>query len=159
MLYRVHLVMSRIRTHNFRVIGTNCIGSCKSNYHTIMTTTAPVGAMTLSCFIFVKLHCRSGKFMTSHRVWSWSNTTGATIEAGTASHPPLPEHLSSHQIFSVARVTLSLLFCVLFCRCLSFCPFFCCLSFDMRILITPLVSSNSSSFYIEIWIYITIFII
>jgi hypothetical protein len=23
------------------VIGTNCIGSCKSNYHTIMTTTAP----------------------------------------------------------------------------------------------------------------------
>jgi len=24
------------------VIGTNCTGSCKSNYHMIMTTTAPV---------------------------------------------------------------------------------------------------------------------
>ena len=24
------------------VIGTDCIGSCKSNYHMIMTTTAPV---------------------------------------------------------------------------------------------------------------------
>jgi hypothetical protein len=24
------------------VIGTDCIGSCKSNYHTIMTTTAPL---------------------------------------------------------------------------------------------------------------------
>ena len=23
------------------MIGTNCMGSCKSNYHTIMTTTAP----------------------------------------------------------------------------------------------------------------------
>jgi hypothetical protein len=23
------------------LIGTDCIGSCKSNYHTIMTTTAP----------------------------------------------------------------------------------------------------------------------
>jgi hypothetical protein len=24
------------------VIGTDCIGSCKNNYHTIMTTTAPI---------------------------------------------------------------------------------------------------------------------
>jgi hypothetical protein len=31
MLYRVHLGM----------IGTDCIGSCKSNYHTIITTTIP----------------------------------------------------------------------------------------------------------------------
>ena len=41
MLYRVHLTMSKIRTHKLVVIGTVCIGSCKSNYHTIMTTTAP----------------------------------------------------------------------------------------------------------------------
>ena len=32
MLYRVHLAMNRV--------GTDCIGSCKSNYHMIMTTTA-----------------------------------------------------------------------------------------------------------------------
>jgi hypothetical protein len=29
--------MSGIRTHTFMVIGTDCIGSCKSNYHAIMT--------------------------------------------------------------------------------------------------------------------------
>jgi hypothetical protein len=41
MLYQKHLAMSGIQTHNLVVIGTDCIGSCKSNYHTIMTTTAP----------------------------------------------------------------------------------------------------------------------
>ena len=39
-LYRVHLAMDGVRTHNL-VIGTDCTGSCKSNYHTITTTTAP----------------------------------------------------------------------------------------------------------------------
>ena len=38
MLYRVHLEMGGILT--LVVIGTDCIGSCKSNYHTI-TMTAP----------------------------------------------------------------------------------------------------------------------
>jgi hypothetical protein len=38
MLYQVHL--SWIRTTTLVVIGTDCIGSCKSNY-TIMSTTAP----------------------------------------------------------------------------------------------------------------------
>jgi hypothetical protein len=37
-LYRVHLTVSRIRTYNLVVIGTDYIGSCKCNYH--MTTTA-----------------------------------------------------------------------------------------------------------------------
>ena len=34
--------MSGIRTDDFLVIGKDCIGSCKSNYHTITTTMAPV---------------------------------------------------------------------------------------------------------------------
>jgi hypothetical protein len=59
----------------------------------------------------------------------------------------IPEHLRSPPVFGEVRVTRSLVLCVCFVdRCL---PFFfwplCCLSFfDMRILITPLISSNSS---------------
>ena len=34
-LYRVHLAMSGISSHNLVVIGTDGIGSCKSNYNTI----------------------------------------------------------------------------------------------------------------------------
>ena len=58
-------------------------------------------------------------------------------------------YLSSPPVFSGVRVTQSLVLCVMCCRSLfvflSFfiCPL-CCLSFDLRILITPLVSSNSS---------------
>jgi hypothetical protein len=40
MLYCAQLAMSRIRTHNFTylvLIGTNCVGSCKSNFHTVTT--------------------------------------------------------------------------------------------------------------------------
>jgi hypothetical protein len=36
----VHLVLIEIRTHNISGDGTDCIYSCKSNYHTIMATTA-----------------------------------------------------------------------------------------------------------------------
>ena len=37
----VHLALIEIRTHYTSVlIGTDCVGNCKFNYHTIMTTTA-----------------------------------------------------------------------------------------------------------------------
>ena len=76
-----------------------------------------------------------------------NNTTGTTNGAGTTC--TLPEHLTSHPVFSGVRVTRSLVLCVCFVdRCLSFCPLFfwplCCLSFfDWWIPITPLVSSDS----------------
>ena len=41
MLYRVHLAMSRFELITLVVIGTDCIGSCKSNYYTIITMTTP----------------------------------------------------------------------------------------------------------------------
>ena len=54
--------------------------------------------------------------------------------------PTLPEHMSSSPVFSWVHVTRSLVISVCFVdRCLSFYPFvlsWCCLSFDLRILIT-----------------------
>jgi len=61
----------------------------------------------------------------------------------------LPEHLSSPPVFSEVRDTRYVLYVCFVDHCLSFCTFFfwplCCLFFfDIRILITSLVSSNSS---------------
>ena len=62
----------------------------------------------------------------------------------------LPEQLSPPPVFSGVCVTRSLVLYVCFVdRCLSFCTFsfghLCCLFFfDIRILIAPMVSSNSS---------------
>ena len=58
--------------------------------------------------------------------------------------PTLPEKMSSPPVFSGVRVARSLVFCVVFCRSLFvLLPFFIwplrCLSFDLRILITPFV--------------------
>jgi hypothetical protein len=41
MLYRVHLAGEGFELTTLIVIGTDCIASCKSNYHAITTTTAP----------------------------------------------------------------------------------------------------------------------
>ena len=41
MLYRVHIAMYGVGTHNLVAIGTHCTGSYKSNYHTITTTMVP----------------------------------------------------------------------------------------------------------------------
>ena len=41
LLYRVHLAWAGFELSTLVVIFTDCIGSCKSNYHTITTTTIP----------------------------------------------------------------------------------------------------------------------
>ena len=48
MLYRVHLAMNEVRTRTLVVIDTDCIASCKSNYHTITAVTA--GGREQICF-------------------------------------------------------------------------------------------------------------
>jgi hypothetical protein len=40
---------SRFELTTLVVIGTDCIGSCKSNYHTITTTTAPLNWFGMMC--------------------------------------------------------------------------------------------------------------
>ena len=61
----------------------------------------------------------------------------------------LSEHPSSPLIFSGVHVARSINFCVVFCRslfvllCLFFWPLCCLLFFDLQILNTPLVFSNS----------------
>jgi len=45
MLYQVHLAMNRFELTTLVVIGTDCTGSCKSNYQTITTMTAPNNAL------------------------------------------------------------------------------------------------------------------
>ena len=64
----------------------------------------------------------------------------------------LPEHLHLSLVESGVRVAWSSVFCVVFCTCRSLFvvlfsfiwPLFCLFFSDLRILITPLVSSNSS---------------
>jgi hypothetical protein len=58
----------------------------------------------------------------------------------------LPEHLSSHPVFSGVRVTRALIFCICFVdRCLSFCLLFfwslCCLFFCLLIIVLSVLLS------------------
>ena len=50
--------MNEVRTHKFVVIGTACIGRCKSSYYaiTITTTTAPVTLELYICFILERTY-------------------------------------------------------------------------------------------------------
>ena len=49
MLYRIHLPWARFELTTSVVIYTDCIGSCKSNYHTIMATMNPCRREGLRC--------------------------------------------------------------------------------------------------------------
>ena len=71
MFYRVLLAMNRFELTILMAIGTDCTGSCKSNYHTITTTTTPTANWTTNAhklsFIRNGVLCRfSAKSLTFH---------------------------------------------------------------------------------------------
>ena len=84
-------------------------------------------------------------FMTHHRICYYINTTGATSGAGTAYPSGAPEFTpdilwgSCYSIFSFICMFCRSLFILLF---FFFWPLCCLFFFDIRILITPLVSST-----------------
>ena len=120
--------------------------------HVVLEETKHVcGLQCIGLLIWLCIVCTGCTFVYRARPWRryckyWSN-----------SRTRWDLHLSSPSVFSGVRVTRSLVLCVcVVYRCLSFCTFYfghrltlCCLFFfDIRILITPLVSSNSSIYKI-----------
>jgi len=84
--------------------------------------------------------------MTDQRGYNKSNTTGATSEAKTADSSGAPELSLVHKDIRFSHfVVFCAVFCILLFVLLSilFWPLHC-LAFDVRFLITPLVSSNCS---------------
>ena len=55
MLYRVHIAWVRFELTTSVVIDTDCIGNNKSNYHTIMTTTDPIGPLQYISMYYVEM--------------------------------------------------------------------------------------------------------
>ena len=100
------------------------------------------------CFTSRKNFPVLSSFMTYHRVCNLINTTSATSGAGTAYHFGAPEFIpgfywgSCYAIFRFICMFRRSLFVILFFFFWSLC---CLFFFDIRILITPLVSSNSSN--------------
>ena len=66
MLYRVHLAWAGFKLTMLVVIGADCIGSYKSNYHTITTMIALYHGQPFfskEVFSYVNVHYFSGKFL------------------------------------------------------------------------------------------------
>ena len=63
-LHRVHLAWAGLELTILVMIGTNCIGSCKFNYHTITTTTTTGCFLVFFflCLLLLLLFCRGGEW-------------------------------------------------------------------------------------------------
>jgi len=73
-LYHITLYTSpwsRFQLTTSVVIGTDCIGSCKYNYHTITVTTAPLKIMSLTWRIaWIKHQCKLLGYVLTSIFWS-----------------------------------------------------------------------------------------
>jgi hypothetical protein len=114
-------------------------------------------------FFFICSTCRKhflvlSPYMIYYRVCHYINTKGVTSGAGTAHSSGAPEFTP---VLSGARVTRSLVLCVMFCISLFVLLYFffwplCCLFFDIQILITSLwylQTRLSSGVYVHLSIY------
>ena len=103
--------------------------SCKNNVWIILVH------ILLMLFVFIYAYWCPTRFPYHMRLVSYN---------GNMELLTLPEHLRSSLVFSGVQVARFLGFFVDRCLSFFFCPL-CCLSvFDLRLLITPLVSSNFS---------------
>jgi hypothetical protein len=75
MLYRAHLAWAGFKLTMLVVLGIDCIGSCKSNYHTTMTTLVKQGANSyLTMIIHWPCYCTVHVYVVIHfcdGVWSF----------------------------------------------------------------------------------------
>jgi hypothetical protein len=73
MLYWVQLAWTRFKFATLVVIGTDCTGSCKSNYHTITATTSPptiIDLYPVCQFCWWKTKRKSWTFASHWQTWS-----------------------------------------------------------------------------------------
>ena len=102
-LNQVHLAMSGIQT-TLVVIGTDCTGSCKSNYHTITTMTALI---SLKGTEFFKEVCWYGGLYLYSLMWFFVlNGTSLTI----APTRWLNFHVTQYFIIVVIKIKLQVKF-------------------------------------------------
>jgi hypothetical protein len=69
-LYGVHLAWAGFELTTLVVIGTDCIGSCNSNYHTITATTTPLKSNISQFSNEILLKRMASQWMPTDKSWS-----------------------------------------------------------------------------------------
>jgi hypothetical protein len=83
MLYRVHLAWAGFKLTTLVVIGTDCTGNCKSNYHMITTMTAlianKISLLNLSRWILLAEYMDMS-YQSHWQHWLWKNMMFGEID-------------------------------------------------------------------------------
>jgi hypothetical protein len=114
------------------VISTDCIGSFKSNCHTITTTRSPQTQLNGSVLSHVCVYLKTspGITMYSQVKFACWLTVSWLVSHVKQEVLTLLEHLTSPSVFSWVRVARSIVMCLMFCRSL-----FVLLSFALSVLL------------------------
>ena len=68
MLYRVHLTIIVFKLTTLVGIGTDCTGSCKSNYLTVMTMTAPNSSWNYKMYYIISFMWQNSLFIRNYLI-------------------------------------------------------------------------------------------